>query len=147
MDKQVMEVRGLEELQARFEAFPLQFTVETAKAVGTSLLVLHENVPPYPPPPADSKYKRTHTLDRSLGILGNEHNIYKIRRIGSLGFEGRFGTNLKYAPYVIGPPGTQREPFSSYWWRLDQVPDKAMPKILEVFEALVRRLAAWLEGR
>ena len=142
-----MEVRGLEELQQRFQQFPIKYTTEVAKAVGTSLLVLHENVPPYPPKPPESRYVRTNTLGRSLGILGDTHNIYKIRRVGGMDFEGRFGTNLKYAPYVIGPPGTQREPFSSYWWRLDQVPEKAKPKIMEVFQGLVQRLAAFLEGR
>lgn len=145
--QQVVEVKGLKELEERFRQYPVQFQMEVSKAVGASLLVFHEKVPPYPPKPPESRYRRTHTLDRSLGTIGGPHNIYQIRKIGAMGFEGRFGTNLKYAPYVIGPPGTQREPFSSYWWRLDQVPDKAQSKILEIFQKLTQRLAAFLSKK
>lgn len=141
-----MEIKGLEELQAKLAMYPVYHAKMVSEAVGTALLVLHEGVPPYPPKPTGSTYRRTHHLDRSLGTIGDDHNIYSIRRVGT-GYQGRFGTNLKYAQYVIGPRGVQRPPFTAYWWRLESVAGKQYSKVLRVFQALADKITAFLSSR
>lgn len=151
MTKQI-EVHGLDEIRQRMEMYPVKYTEEVARAVATSMLVLQENIPPYPPQPSDSTYERTGTLGRSIGITQQggrvgQPSIFKIRRVGGMDFEGRFGTNLKYAPRVIGDRSQQSSFFSQYWWRLEQVIGPSYRKINEIFGKLTANLAKFLAGK
>ena len=141
----VVEVHGLEELQAKMQAYPQKYAEIMAKTMVTGLLVLQENVPPYPPKPATSTYERTGTLGRSIGLVGGSSGIFTVRRVGGYNFEGRFGTNLKYAPRVIGD--NQSYPFSAYWWKLSTTIGKSFKKLMEVYNAAAAEMARFLEGK
>jgi len=145
----VIEIRGLKELQARMAKYPQKLEQELKRGMDASLLVLHEKVPPYPPPPADSTYRRTGTLGRSLGAsLGGGKSgkpaIYETKKISS-GYEGRFGTNVEYAPYVIGE-NTQARVHRGRWWTLKKVAQDASKKIMQVWNGIAENLAQFLEG-
>lgn len=101
-----------------------------------SLQVIKESVLPYPPPPPTSKYIRTGTLGRSLGSKG-------VMGGGKM-YSAEFGTELNYAPYVIGM--AQAWMHKGRWWRLEvEVFNKAYPKIMELVEIMANNLARWMD--
>jgi hypothetical protein len=98
-------------------------------------------VPPYPPPPQDSGYRRTGTLGRSLGVgygggKTGKPSIYGIKG-GGRNIEGRFGTNLEYAPYVIDAQ-RQAKIHKGRWWTMDTIKQKAEAKIKKIWEDMVK---------
>jgi hypothetical protein len=145
-----IEVRGLNELIDKMKAYPAELKKTLAITVTTALTVLWENVPPYPPPHEGSTYERTGTLGRSLGssagggASGGEPDVFKVKALGS-GFEGRFGSNVDYAPYVIGD-GTQNR-YLYQWWTLKTIAEKSKGKIDRLFVTLGEKMAAFLEGK
>lgn len=144
-----IEIRGLEELLARMRAYPDKLKMSMEATMRAAMLALWENVPPYPSPPSDSTYRRTGTLGRTLGsgMSGGKMgapDVYQVRELGS-GYEGRFGTNLGYAPYVIGDETQSRH--MTHWWKIRTVAERAKPKIEQVFNTLAAKLAAFLEGK
>lgn len=149
-----LDVEGLDEVIARMRAFPRQLKRAIHTTLEAALLVVWENVPPYPPAPPDSPYVRTGTLGRSLGSgegggrSASQPDIYEIRTEGD--FEvGEFGTRLEYAPYVIGDRDEdQIEPFRSYWWTLPQtVANAARAKVTKLFQDMAQELADWLSRK
>ena len=62
------------------------------------------------------------------------------------GYEARLGTNLSYAPAVIGTE-SQQPAFRGRWWTMKTVMEKAKPGIERLFEAMAGRLVGFLEGR
>ena len=118
-----------------------------------TLLKLWENVPPYPDqdsrPPTD--YERTGTLGRTLGISQDgvrqgQPDIYEVKPSGGGMVEGEFGTNLDYAPYVIGEreQAWMHEP---YWWTIRDVADRALEGITRLWEITAEELARYLDGK
>jgi hypothetical protein len=104
--------------------------------IEASLLVIKESVLPYPPPPITSTYIRTGTLGRSLGSKGVTG--------GGKRYSAEFGTELNYAPYVIGM--AQAWMHKGRWWRLEvEVFNRALPKIYELVETMANNLAKWLD--
>ena len=152
MPKITIQIEGLNEIIQRMSGFPTKLGETLKKTMEASLLTLWENVPPYPPPPATSTYKRTGMLGRSLGSSetggksGSVPQIYEIKQLGSGQLEGGFGTRLGYAPRVIGE-GTQENPWAGYWWHMGTIEKKAEGKIIELFEAATETLARWLDGK
>ena len=150
--KKIVEVEGMDELQARLSAFPGVYEKVEQKTLIAAVLTLHENVPPYPPQPIGAKYRRTGTLGRTLGSsamggAGGTPDVLEIR-VGSGGSQARFGTRLKYAPHVIGWRATQQaEYFKQYWWSMDKILGKSVGKIRRLFQIMAEELAAFLEGR
>ena len=145
-----IEVKGLKELRARFAKMPSKYNAAMRKTMEASLFVLQENVPPYPPPPSGSTYRRTGTVGRSLGVgmagrpVG-QPDIKKVTgRVGS-NFVGTFGTRLNYAPYVIGER-EQARAHKGRWWTMLTIAKNATPKIIQVFEALTVELARFLDS-
>lgn len=143
----VIEVRGLDELIKRMSRYPDKLNQVEAKGMDATLAVLHESVPPYPPPPPDSTYRRTGTLGRSLGasVSGGKAgtpSIYETKKLGS-GYEGRFGTNLGYAEYVIGQ---LQAAWNKHWWQLREVAEKAKTKIVAIWNGIARQLAEFLDN-
>jgi hypothetical protein len=61
------------------------------------------------------------------------------------GYEGRFGTNLEYAPYVIGDDTQARH--MGHWWKISTVATKAAGKIESLFKTLGDNLASFLDGK
>lgn len=140
-------VEGLEELQARFAEFPDQLHGLMGKALDDSLLAIWSSVPPYPAPPEESGYTRTGQLGRSLGSgegggqEGGKPDVYEVS-----GYESaEFGTNLEYAPFVIGDD--QSWMHKGRWWILAEVAESAAGKIQEIFERMTTAAAAWLDGK
>lgn len=149
----VIEYKGFDELERRFSAYPMEYYQVMVKTVGASLLTLQENIPPYPPKPTNSNYRRTGTLGRSLGVAETGGRIgmpqiYSVKRAGSgMGITGRLGTRLHYASRVIGARGQQSAFFAQYWWQLEQTIGKAYGKILGLFKTAASSLASFLEGK
>ena len=144
-----IEVKGLKELIARMEKYPSEMKKAQQVTVDASLLVLWENVPSYPRISFDSTYERTGTLGKTLGSgsaggkAGNP-DILESKAIGS-GWEGRFGTRLKYAPYVIGD--TAQAAHMGYWWQMKDIAEKSNEKIVRLFNIMADKLALFLEGK
>lgn len=146
-----IEVRGLDELIQRMQAYPEQLHKGMQVTMDAALLTVWENVPPYPPPPDESTYDRTGTLGRTLGSgegggkSGGQPDVYEVRQMGSA-YEGHFGTNLEYAPYVIGDGDLQA--WMHYrWWQMKTVAEKATAKITSLFNTLGEKMAKFLEGK
>lgn len=150
MPQTLIETHGLDELITRMKKYPVEMAKGMATTMTATLIALWENVPAYPPPPPDSTYDRTGTLGRSLGsdigggTGGGEPSIFVVRKLGE-GFEGRFGTALEYAPYVIGDD-TQAA-HNSHWWNLRHVANRASEKINRLWQTLGEKMAAFLEGK
>lgn len=145
-----IEVKGLDELQRRFQRWPGVFTQAMRKTTQAALYKVWELIPPYPPKPSTSTYDRTGLLGKTLGVsesgqrLGSKPDIFEVKRLGSGGHEGRFGTRLKYAPQVIGPG--QVSPFTGYWWTLGGVARGSQEAVLGLFRKMAQVMARWLEG-
>ena len=148
-------VKGLDELLAKMRAFPDKLNAAIKSKMDDALLVLWENVPAYPPYPdplgKGSSYIRKGTLGRTLGSSegggkgGAYPDIYEVHPLGSAsGYEGRFGTNLDYAPYVIDPVLQSKR--LGYWWTMTTIAEKAHDKIVAVFQGLADELRKFLEG-
>ena len=145
-------VKGLDELLAKMRAFPDKLNAAIKSKMDDALLVLWENVPAYPPEPEDSSYTRTGTLGRTLGSSegggkgGAYPDIYEVHPLGSAsGYEGRFGTNLDYAPSVVDPE-EQAAVHRGRWWTMTTIAEKAHDKIVAVFQGLADELRKFLEG-
>lgn len=148
---ELIEVKGLKELLSRMTAYPVELAKAGAVAMSASLNTLWENVPAYPQQDPQAHYRRTGTLGRSLGssegggAAGSSPSVYKIRALGEGNFEGEFGTNLDYAPYVIGD--NQAGMHSSNWWNIRTIAERAADKIEKIWQMLGDKLAAFLEGK
>ena len=151
-----IEVRGLDSLIARMSQYPQKLSAAVRTTVKASLYALWENVPPYPPPPEDSSYRRTGTLGRTLGSgmaggRGSEKpEVFELREVGSSAegalIEGHFGTRLEYAPYVIGD-NEQAWMHAGRWWTISKVGERAKGKIIRLFQQLANKMAAFLDGK
>ena len=141
------KVEGLDELRAKMEAFPGVFAKGLLTTMQAVLYKVWEKVPPYPKPPPNSTYDRTGTLGRTMGVSQGGHrmgkpNILEVRQRGSQMTSASFGTNLEYAPEVIGD--RQDPVHSGRWWTLRGVAVEAEKEVLKLFESFAAKCAAWL---
>ena len=150
-----IDVEGLKELIAKFDELPPQVQQTMLNAMGDSLNILHENVPPYIPqvvPP--EVYRRQGTLGGSFGVSqdgskSGQPGIKKVERKGSF-YQGQFGSNLNYAPYVVDPerqaymhrPGYKGRPG---WWTVEDIAKNAKDKIEERWKRAVRNIKEFFE--
>jgi hypothetical protein len=152
MPGQSVEVTGLKELIARMQAFPVKLAQVLVVGMAASLTTFWENVPPYPPEPQDSSYRRTGLLGRTLGssesggASGGQPSVFVVRKLGGGNMEGKFGTNLNYAEQVIGE-GTQAAVHRGRWWTLKTVAEKATDKIKRIWIGVGDSLVNFLEGK
>ena len=150
MADNVTEIRGLDALIAKMKYFPQKFKQLQGLGMKASLNILWENVPPYPPQPADSTYQRTGTLGRTLGSSesggksGGRPSIFTVKGLGTSNVEGRFGTNLDYAEHVIGDQQARQ---NAHWWKLSSVLQKSEAKIKGVWEGIMKQMAKFLDSR
>lgn len=150
MPSPVIEIRGLEEITRRMRDYPQKLSAAIKTTLGAALLALWENVPPYPPPPENSTYVRTGTLGRTLGSSegggkSGQPDIYEVKPLGGGEWEAHFGTNLEYAPYVIGDDTQARH--MQHWWKISVIKERAAEKINRLFGVMADKLAAWLDGK
>ena len=140
---------GLEELQAKLAKFPGVFSRALMTTMEAVLYKVWEFVPPYPPPPPNSTYRRTGLLGRSLGVSEGGHKmgkpgIFEVRKRGASAMSASFGTRLGYAPDVIGE--SQKSQFTGRWWTLGGVARMAEAATIKLFENMARELAAYLSN-
>lgn len=135
----------LELWQAAIERFPDQAQVAAEGAMGAAVRFLHGQLPPYPgPAPKGEAAKHWTDKQRRFFFAALRRGQIKVPyvRTGTLGRSftervtvepgavvGELGTNLSYAPWVVGPryPGEQiggRQRWQARihagrWWRLD----------------------------
>lgn len=135
-------------LSKRMAQFPKEFDAVKDATMDASLLTLWENVPPYPERPNESSYDRTGTLGRTLGAsmsgaISGKPDIYEKKKLGSE-IEGRFGTKLSYADYVIG----ESQAWMHYiWWRLTDVKKSSEAKIISLWNLAAEKMAKFLDGK
>ena len=141
------KVEGLDELRAKMEAFPGVFARGLLTTMQAVLYKVWELIPGYPKPPPNSTYKRTGTLGRTLGVSEGGHKlgkpaIFEVRQRGSQMTSGHIGTNLEYAPQVIGDH--QDPVHTGRWYTLKGVAVSAEKAVVQLFEAFAAKCAAWL---
>ncbi len=145
-----IRIVGLEEAIKRFRGTAKELQDGMNKTMRDSLDVLHENVPRYPPqvvPPSVYRRRVSGGLAGSLGSGEGGGKVGKpdIKQVSKSGnqTQGRFGSTIKYAPYVIDDnrqaymhrPGYKGR---TGWWTMKTIADKATDKITEVWKAFVR---------
>lgn len=138
------------DLLQRFNRYPRQFSIVMRKTMEASLLHVQSSTPGYPRTRPNQKYIRTGTLGKSLGVAQSggpvgKAQINTVRKIG-IAYQGEYGTNLHYAPTVIGE-GTQGNAFVGRWWTMKTVAKRAAAGILKLHNAGVEELARWINGR
>ena len=140
-----IELHGLEETIEKMKESPRALRRLMKLGMENSLLALWENVPPYPRKPADSTYDRKGILGKTLGVdmnggkISTKPDIYRVID-RSERFEGRFGTKLKYAPYVIGDV-EQARVHRERWWTMSKIAENAKDKITQIWDRLVEEIA------
>lgn len=94
--------------------------------------MVHQHVPPYPAPPVNSTYIRTGKLGQSITT-----DVY------AAGAEvvGIIGSNIPYAPYVIGTDDEQAWMHEGRWWQLADVVEKDLGMITD---EIARSIEAYL---
>jgi hypothetical protein len=130
MPEIILEVRGLDEVIRRF-GNRRNVTEPIAKALDKTVKLIQRGVTTYPPRPPESTYRRTGTLGRSFTT-----------RVDRGRLEGRAGTRLAYAPYVIGD-GTQAA-WMRHWKTIGKVGEEALPRIEGFFVVAVDEIAQGL---
>jgi hypothetical protein len=146
-----MSVTGLKELIGRLHGAWSWAHNLFADAMGRSLDSLQENVPPYAPERAGQTYQRTERLGRSLGsgfgggASSGKPDIFEVSISGNA-VEGRFGTRVGYAEYVIGE-GTQAWMHAGRWWTVKKIVNSAMKTISGIWSAVGERIGAYILGR
>jgi hypothetical protein len=131
-----IEIRGLRELERKFERMGRDLRPDMAKAMDRAMKYTQGEVPDYPAPPANSRYRRTHVLGNSI--------TSEVRTVGS-DIVGAIGTATVYAPWVIstdaaGGAGPQAKAHRGRWWTLQGVVEKAKDGIIEILEKAVAKL-------
>ena len=140
------EVEGFDELRKKYQKAPEKFDKAIETTMDASLLVLHENVPPYPE--RESSYVRTGTLGKSFGadLKGGKQgkaDIYEVKQEGKY-IVGEFGSKLKYAPYVVSET-KQARIHQGIWWTIIKIAKNSQRKIEGLFRIAAEELAKWLD--
>lgn len=86
------------------------------------------------------------TLGSSMGggRSGGLPEIYE-KKIGAQGGSAKFGTNLDYAPFVIGE--LTQAGHMGHWWKISKIAKDARGKIVKLWQRLMGKMADYLEGK
>lgn len=111
MDKAMHNLQEIANIQPEIENLTLE-----------AVIYVHSQMPEYPPAPADSSYRRTLTLFRTLTTLMGSYPDAS-SRVESLSDRvvGLVGTTLEYAPYVIDETLQTAVHKGNGWWVLQDV--------------------------
>jgi hypothetical protein len=150
----VIEINGLEPLLVKLGQWTPRIQQLMEKAANEGLYDVWQAVPPYPPVPPESTYRRTGTLSRTLGSsegggqTGGQPDVFEVKS-GQGWVTGTFGTNLEYARYVIGDAGSEQAwMHRGWWWTLPQgVWSRARPKVVQRFRDAAEIIVKWMNGR
>jgi len=123
-----IRIRGAKELHRKFDAAQRREILR--KPMQRSVLRLQRDMAEYPPPPANSTYRRTGTLGRRWTT--------QVRRIAN-GLRGKVGNNTSYAPWV------QSWNFQAWMhqgrWQTDaEVLEENTRNIVDDFQATIRKV-------
>lgn len=129
-----IKITGLDKVQHNLKAMENEFPKVVNQSMLKTVLYVQGKLPPYPPPPAGSKYIRTVKLGQSITTLKGA-SPYALSEVKLLGSEvhGIIGTNLKYAPYVIDAE-KQASVHSGRWWTLQGEFAKLRDSIVTYFQ-------------
>lgn len=96
------------------------------------VLYVQSQIPGYPTAPSESRYVRTDTLGRSVTSLQGQADgaLARVEPLGNHSV-GYIGTNIVYAPYVIGE-GTQAAVHQGRWYTLQSVVRGAIPGVVKI---------------
>jgi hypothetical protein len=136
-----IEVKGLQELINKVGRITPEIQRAMDKTMEASLNTLHENVPSYPRKPEASSYIRQGILGKSIGSSeaggkSGEPTVYSIKGSGAK-IEGRFGTDLSYAKYVIDPD-RQAYMHRGRWWTTENIVKASKSKILRLWDKMIQ---------
>jgi hypothetical protein len=124
-------MRGYTEVMAKFRRLEQGLSPSgMVSTVDSAAKYVHSQVPPYPAPPVNSRYRRTGTLGREI--------YDRVRSLGS-SVVGVVGSPTVYAPYVIWR-NTQAWMHRGRWWTLQDVLEKSRDGVVRIFEDAIRRL-------
>lgn len=128
-----VEITNREFLDHLAKAFtPAEFQRAIVPGVTRGMYLVHQNLPPYPAPPASSSYVRTGKLGQSITT--------EVTTQGS-DVVGVIGSDIPYAPYVVGSGDEQAWMHAGRWWQLDNVVEKNLDAI---GEEIARSIEAYL---
>jgi len=136
---------GTDEFRHYLEQLPQVAMAAAEPAMQQAILYLHGKLPEYPPELPNQRYQRTNTLGRRWTTMVE---------VGLESVIGRLGTNVPYAPWVVGPdyPGETINGFEMYqakihqgrWWQLEDVIDNniggAWTEFEKHFNSEIKRL-------
>lgn len=136
--KQRIKITGIEELRQRLNDAQ-QVGAVLDKAMKKAVLYVHQQIPPYPPPPPNSRYRRTMTLGRSITTLkGGARGALSQTRLIPGGVQGVIGTSIPYARDVIGPD--QKPVHKGRWWQLETEVEKSIPGVEKIINFEIDKL-------
>lgn len=101
---------------------PAEFQRAIVPGMTRGMYLVHQNIPPYPAPPANSSYVRTGKLGQSITTEVTTDGV---------DVAGVIGSNIPYAPYVIGSDDEQAWMHEGRWWQLDNIVEKNLDAIAE----------------
>lgn len=123
-----VELKGLDDVIKRLDSKAIMDAAEAGMARG--VLYVHSTVPPYPPPPPNSTYRRT-------GTLGREITTKTERSAGNI--MGFIASATQYAPFVISED-TQAWMHQGRWWTLHDVLRKAADRVSDFIREEVQKV-------
>jgi len=149
----------IDELPGFVASLPVVALQAARPAMQDTVLFLHSKIPPYPgAAPTGQTVKHMTPKARAWFFWVLKHGLLKLpyTRTGALGqsfttevsadssgVTGQIGTNLSYAPWVVGPayPGEtihgqtmyQAKIHQGRWWDFQEVMDTARPEAFSVF--------------
>jgi hypothetical protein len=138
-----VKVTGLDRLQRQLQRLGRDWPREIEKGGEKALYYVWGEIPPYPPPPPDSTYRRTGTLGRTLttrrgrtpGALGEVRAFAEQIRIVA-------GSAIPYADLVVG--AQQARVHRERWWKLTTVVKDVMGDVTRILQqatnAALRRI-------
>jgi len=131
-----LEIKGMDKLSKELGRIGTEIKPALVQATRRAILYVHSEVPPYPPPPPLSTYRRTEKMGASIST--------EVRELGST-IVGVIGTPIVYAPWVIsdqavGKRGPQAWMHKGRWWTLQGVVMKAKDVIVKIYEQAVHDL-------
>lgn len=134
-----IEWRGVEELMRKMQRRAEKLEDVSKEGMEEAVLFVHSKMPRYPAKLEGSRYRRTGRLGASVTTLsGKAEGALSRVEVLSGRTVGVIGTNIVYAPYVIGE-GTQSRVHSGRWWTLAEVVRGCADGIGRILEKYVRR--------